>query len=638
MVDSSPNQSTKKRRTLKNVTVLCSRCKTAFQTKARAHLCPNCRPKLKQPAVNQNAPKPQRPPKPNRPNQQNRPQQQQQMQQLSNQMAALTNAVANPASRLANRTTNSASSLRPNRGARSAVDRLLLQVLDPAASCGQKPMRINVDQIQLPKYPIQFDNNFVVDCPTGDYKIMLIASPIISAVIYSNDGAITVRPGRVIRVGEGPFYYYVINSKLGFLSDLDVRLLLTPKEDFRRFRMISASMQAQWAGPEILKNGVSVTARLTDKENLADFDPNSKADNVIANVSDVLVSTCQHAEPVFDFLDVDGNNDDGSGSKPDPDKEAYATYNITFDSVDNPGNFDFVCGPIPITGAANNTNQYYIGKFIDGIASAYSSSSESVSAGRNIISSLSAKYRNFKCDPINGLNTTYSCSWAASIRMNPTTSSGKIVNTASGNNVTNDGVNDFFSALFAAIKLAVIDSTVAGAISTNIIGQIAITLRVPIDGAINQRVVIPTSMAPALASNEINETPFYDDTFLQPVTAMMGSGQMTMQYQTSHIFEFVLDDTTVLGTSTVASTPIDNENVVSKQQFTRFQKIMKGMPPGHILTDNGLSRTGVAQFTSRGIINDIFSLAAPIAGALFPGLKPVLNAAKPLVSVIDGAF
>ena len=125
---------------------------------------------------------------------------------------------------------------------------------------------------------------------------------------------------------DNGYYYYIINSKLGFLAETDVRFVITAKEDFRRFRMIAASMQSQWSGAELFKNGVAVTARITDKENMAEFDPNSKADNVISNVSDVLVTTCQHSEPVFEFSPVDANNDDGGGNLPDPDKSQYAKY------------------------------------------------------------------------------------------------------------------------------------------------------------------------------------------------------------------------------------------------------------------------------------------------------------------------
>ena len=146
---------------------------------------------------------------------------------------------------------------------------------------------------------------------------MLVASPIISAVVFDPERTVSISGSKSIKIsGDSADYHYVINSKLGFLASLDVRQYVTPKDDFRRFRMIAASMQSQWSGPELFKAGVQVTARLTDKENIADFNPNEKADNVISNVSDVLVTTCQHADPVFDFKNVDENNDEGGGAVP----------------------------------------------------------------------------------------------------------------------------------------------------------------------------------------------------------------------------------------------------------------------------------------------------------------------------------
>lgn len=643
-----PNQSTKrKNRPLKVVTVLCTKCRSAFTTKARAHLCPNCRPVKGQYAVNpkpQLQPLPQRPQRPNRPRPQKRPQQnQQQVAQAADRMQRL-NLNLNPASRLANRTSQGATLLRPSRGARSAVERLLLHVLDPAASCGQRAIRINVDQIQLPKFPIQFDNNFVVQSLSGNYKIMLIASPIVSAVIYGSPGDVTVGPNRTLTVdGDNGQYTYVLNSKIGFLADMDPRYILSVKEDFRRFRMISASMQSQWSGPELFKNGVAVTARITDKENLAEFDPNSKADNVISNVSDVLVVTCQHSEPVFEFSPVDANNDDGGGNLPDPDKSQYATYTYEVNTKYPFQVLDGLTQPSPTLSTTNaTTTAETISQWLTSVAASMSTDQNINYTSNRIITALANKYPNFASEGYSvSATTSYSCIVKFSVTLRPKNTTKKIVASATFNGMPDTTTGDFFRQLLLRARDYITDATQPGAL-TGIItdGSFNVELLVPIDGKIEQRLSVPWPIGAPLISNELTSTPFYDDNFLQPVTQILGSGdfQTSIQYQTSHLFEFVLGDTTVLATAAVANTPTDAESTVSKAHFNRFQKIMKGMPPAHILSDVGMTRTTMSQFASRGILNDIFNLAAPIAGALFPGVKPFLTAAKPLVTAIDGAL
>lgn len=638
MADSQPKPSAKKSR-MRLVSVLCSACRRSFITKARAHLCPRCRPKpgvpfhlqnnnRPQQQNNNNKPRPQRPKRPNK-----RPQNSPPQQELVEPMSEL-NVKA-----LTSRTSQNASLLRPSRGARSAVERLLLQVLDPAASCGQKPILVNVDQIQLPKYPIQFDNNFVVQSPSGNYKIMLVASPIISAVIWSETDGITIQPNRSLMFpSSSGFYYYIINSKVGFLAETDVRFVITSKEDFRRFRMIAASMQSQWSGAELFKNGVAVTARITDKENMAEFDPNSKADNVISNVSDVLVTTCQHSEPVFEFSPVDANNDDGGGNLPDPDKSQYAKYVYEITSRTGGQSIDGLqFGPVAISTTNASTTAQTLAQFADKIQNLMSTNTNTIKTSTEIITALSEKYSNFRTE---GMTVSPTTSYSMQAKISVTMLSGlkKLVNTISFNNLTNTTSGDFFRQLVIKAQGLFADDTLPGAISGNATGTINIELQVPIDGKINQRTSIPWPVSSALANNELTSTPFYDDNFLQPVTQIMGSGEfpITMQYQTSHSFEFVLGDTTVLATAAVANTPKDPESVVQRGAFNRIQKIMKGLPPAHVMSSAGMTRTTMAQFASRGIINDIFSLAAPIAGALFPGIRPILNAAKPLVSVVDG--
>jgi len=656
METSRPSTSmAKKGRKLKPVTVLCSKCNRGFQTKARAHLCPNCRPKkgqVTQPATQTPKPKPQRPNKP-------KPQPAQQVTQKGMMQAsrAMSNMQLVPVNQLTGRVNNNASLKKPGGGVRSAIERLVLATLDPSAACGQTPLRVNVDQIQLPKFPIQMDNNFVIES-LGPYKIMLNASPLIIATAISKTPAdgepqnFNVYGSKYIQFDDqaGNRITNIISNKLAYIGALDDRYAFLPKDDFRKFRLVSAAMRSQWAGAELFKNGIAVTARLTDKEDLVDFEPNSKPDNVSSNGSDVIVTSCQHAEPVFEFQDVDTNNESGGGIKPSPDKQAFATYNFNAVAANNVPSPDgdgsgFVLPGLVFALTASNTVRYACSTFLGAMQTRMSASQAHLAASAKIVDALANKYKNFR-----GRSGAWNCKWSVSVYVNYFPGATDVVildppicMTATGANVPNVGSQDFFSRLMAeaATALPANGSVLNPGVESLIYyGHVDITVELPIDGTIDQRVFVPTPLTPALRRNELGETPYYDDSFLQPVTSVLPSASIasgvTFQYQTTHVFEFVLGDTTVLATQAVADAPTDSGTTVSKKTFDIYQKIMKGMPPALIMSGTGGSRAGYSQLESRGIIKDIYNIAGPILASLFPSAAPFVGAAAPLVGLVDG--
>jgi len=487
---------------------------------------------------------------------------------------------------------------------------------------------------------------------------MLCASPIISAVVYADDiSTMNIAGARSIVVADqadqatASGYVYVLNNKFGFIADIDPRFMIRPKEDFRRFRMISASMQSQWSGPELFKQGVQVTARITDKEDLKSFEPNSKPDNVISNVSDVLVTTCQHARPVFDFSETDRNNDNGAGTFIDPEIEDAAIYNheFTFNERNfSAGTFTFPKVVVPGSPATTTATAFAAGIIGKCWASMDASSLHAV-ATNEIMTAYNAKYGSFKSSTSNQGDYIYSCNIKLKCVIARTDTVDKLSFNQSFTNTTVASLDaKFFVSILQTSQAQLLIGNVGmgnARMPTNFTSMtdfnvdISLILEIPINGRIDQRISIPQDLSAPISRNMVGETPFYDENFLQPVTSVQfgsdGGFTYTAQYQTNHLFEFVLDDKTVLGTAAVAHAPNDSDSTVSKAQFDKFQKAMKGMPPALILNESGLTRTSKGQLRSRGVLTILHSLVAPLMSVMLPQSTPYVNAFGQTTAAID---
>lgn len=523
--------------------------------------------------------------------------------------------------------------MKPGAGPRTAACRLMLQMLDPAGALGQKAVRLNVDEVQAPKYPIQIDNNFTVT-GNGEFKIMLSSSPLINAVIFSPN-AITINGARSITVAtpDDFFYTYVLSNKIGYLAVED-QLVVTPKEDFRKYRMIGSAMQLQWSGLELQKNGTFVCARITDKENLATFNPNQKADSVVANGSDVIVCTSQHDEPTFEFLSVDPGNDSGSGNKPTPGQGDFAYEQLTLE-FNNIEGLPFQVGPTTVVGGSTTTNRTVMARLALAYTAALGTSATLSKQINDFFVALDAKYPDF-VTTMSGTDKSFQATVDVE---SPFEAVGS---------VSYRGYARFeYPPQASPSYTTYVNNILAGAASYlasvnlglpnenfDLFSTVKLTFKIPVNGQINQRIQIPQPITNGVAQNTLNDTPFYDGSFLQPVAHFQG-GEFTYQVITTHSWEFILSDDTVLATAAVANTPTDAGSVVNKGQFNAFQKIMKALPPCLIQSDTGMTRATTSQLASRGILQDIFHFAGPIVGAIFPPAAPIIGALSPLVNVVD---
>lgn len=583
------------------VQIICTKCGSPFNSKALAHLCPKCRPQAKP----QNVAKPQRPqqtPKPQRPQHQQKPQTQP--------------AQTSKASSIANRMSRTAAPLRPGRSIVTAIQRLLMMLLDPAATSGQRAVRLNIDNISAPKYPVQFDCNFTVYADT-EFKFLLASSPIISAVIYSNDGNLQIFGAESYQVaGPKGFYTYVLGNKKNLVVDNNGNLVVTSKEDFREFRMIGSSMRMQWSGQEIFKNGTYNIARITDNEDLADFNPNVKIDSIIANVSDVVVATSQRKTANSQLLPVDPNNNDAGGVRPDGGfKKAYETIVLTGGL---PGPLD--SGTLNYAFASNTTFTGMAGGIQAAAYSFYQSNAEYKRIFDTFISQLVAKYPEFYNSGSGGYNCSVTSEIDLTATMLPLQYQSFHFQSTPNRNMYGQGPNN---VLFNDITSELAATAPAGNVTPQATGTKACVFRqvivfaIPIDGRINQRVMIPNFLTLGVDENSLADTVFYDNSFLEPVIHAQGS-QMQVQVLTSHAFEFLLSDDTVLAAAAVANTPKDAEAVINVKEHNTIQKIMKGMPPGLIQGDLGMGRVSSTQLASRGILKDIMGVLGPLATQIFP--------------------
>lgn len=603
------------------VQIQCTNCKALFSSKAFAHLCPNCRPKTTQNTEGKKPPS-KKPIKHKKP--QKEPHKQKPQENPQSQAAAISNAA-----RMANRVSRTSAPLRPGKSTTSALQRLLMNNLDPAGTVGQRAVRLNIDNIAAPKYPVQFDCNFVLN--VGGYaRLLLASSPLISAVVWS-EGSVLIEGAESYTVSTptGNFTY-VLGNKKNLIVDNLGQLMVASKEDFRQFRMISSAMQLQWCGQEIFKNGIYNLARITDSESLAEFNPNSKIDAVTANVSDVIVMTSQRATATTPLLPVDPNSEDAGGVRPDGGVKRATEVIICTGGL--PSSLD--SGTLTYSFASNSTMNGLATGIQGAMVSFYGTNAEYNRVFITYISQLTAKYPNF----YNAESNTYSCE--AKLELDATI--GLTANTyqsvhieanlpATMLNATN---TNFFSQITSQLAAQVQTfplNVPAG--SKTVVFTWNMILRIPIDGRINQRVQIPNFLALGIDENSLADTVFYDNGFLEPVAQMSGA-DLRIQVTTTHSFEFLLSDDTVLAATAVANTPKDPEAVINRTDYTRFQKIMKGMPPALIMGDLGLARISATQLASRGILSDIKNVLGPIASSIFPGAANTINTVGGIIDML----
>jgi hypothetical protein len=430
------------------------------------------------------------------------------------------------------------------------------------------------------------------------------------------------------------YFTYVIGNKKNLIVDDEGNLVVKSKEDFRQFRMIASSVQLQWSGLEIYKNGTYNIARITDSENLASFNPNSKIDAVTCNMSDVIVATSQRATATTPLIPVDPNSEDAGGVRPDGGiKRAHESIVATGGL---PSSMD--SGTLMFTFAANTTMRTLATGIQDAMINFYNSNGEYKRIFDTFISALTAKYPNFWNSEGNTYNMGVKFEISATATMVGAYQSVHMESKPT-NLTWSPGQTISNSSLFAEIVTQSVSAISTAPINPISIGARAVVftcnmlLDIPIDGRINQRVQIPNFLALGVDENSLADTVYYDNGFLEPVIQAVGN-QIQVQVITSHSFEFLLSDDTVLAAAAVANTPKDPEAVVSKAEYNKFQSIMKGMPPGLIMGDLGLARISATQLASRGILSDIKNVLGPIASSIFPNSSGMINTVGGIIDML----
>lgn len=594
-----------RRRRMRMAWIFCKGCRTDFWGKAPSNLCPACRKKQRP-----NGPKP--------PNKQNHKQQ-------SPSTAARAITATPGVKNLTNRISRSSAPLMAGRKTTTAAARLMMQMLDPAAAVGQRAVRLNIDNITAPKFPVQFDTTFTI-VSTEDFKLMLASSPIVSAVISSRNGNIQIvgAESYTLQAHQG-WLTYVLGNKKTLVTDEPSELMIEQKDDFRKFRMIGSSMQLQWSGPELFKNGIFKCARITDKDQLITFNPDAKIDSVTCNASDVIVMTSQRATATTELLSVDPNADLPDGG----DDLAHETFTVTFGY---PGPFDAGVTTYNIPNAFTYFQMATLqAAQMEGTYNSVSKFKTNIDAYFN---NLVSKYPGI----YNAQANTWNFGYHATFEMDYFSGAGIIASEYTWTvtqdpylfqvGATHPNVFTHLAWLIANASPNIAVNSSTGAAVLSAFGKLRIVIDIPAERRVNHRIMLPFGLTFDNDENSLQDTIYYDKGFLEPVASFQGSGgigENAFQVITSHSFEFLLSDYTVLASTAVASTPKDPEETMSRAQYDKFQKIMKGMPPALIQSDTGLTRVSTAQMSSRGILKDVYSMLGPVVSSIFPSSSNLIS-------------
>jgi len=202
---------------------------------------------------------------------------------------------------------------------RSAEETLIMAAIDPISVQGDKPVIFCADMADQPKMPFNTDNSFQIygGGNTTELKIMPVASPIISHVLYSKDGIINYRIGGAVSKQIDPntaVVYAPKSEQLGAVDHADGSF--RPSSDWDKYRVLGVSSDYRWSGPVVLANGVTYTARTNEPLELADFEPTSVSDCITAGLTEPISVTAQHNAPTFDVQPIgviEGSRPPGPG-------------------------------------------------------------------------------------------------------------------------------------------------------------------------------------------------------------------------------------------------------------------------------------------------------------------------------------
>lgn len=624
----SNNTNTKPKKEKKKVSVTCQKCSKTFQiTKSaqaaakRTMFCKACR---KAHALANNKGK-----KP------------------VNQVVVPTGAIAVPSDSNRQLSLSRAARSVPMRSmtARTSSSRLLMSQLNPAATQGSRSVGFDIDQMALPKKSFRYDSTFQVRGPErSNFKVLFLNSPLVIAHIVS-DQELAFSGVRFITVPmeDGRWTYYIFGNKTGFIGDVDNRFVFTPKPDWSQYRGLAMSGSATWVGKQLDKNGTYYVARITDEEQLNDFDVLSKADNVVCPIDDMISFTGVHNEPTYPFDHIDDN--DGAIIDPARPAETFEeVLNVVF-GVGQLGAFSYkrfegtVNAKITATQVSNFLRPIFIGNVDNGRFDL-----------ENFFADLSNKYGNvfYRVETTTGQQKyLFTSDVKVILASNALVVDG--VSLESWKNETTEVTipaskyaESNLSELFLAHILEAIgsfisnnDDLTAPKISSNWNFALRVVLRG--DNIFQTKHFNGRKMRSGLIADLVTglDQVTHLGTNMQLPVVQVQSDSPRIQFTHSTFWELVVEDSSPFTIDIVAGAS-NNKDSVKKGEFNRYVNIMKGMPPALEFTDGNLSEFAASQLQTRGIFGDIANFLGPVIGTIFPPAKPFVGIAQNLISTLEG--
>jgi len=524
--------------------------------------------------------------------------------------------------------------------AKKALPRLLLSALSPKASQGQKGFRFNIDQSVTPKKSFTYESTFTVKTTNqgDDFKVMWFASPIIVAQIFSKF-PLEISGARYIadqpRQG-GDYEYFIMGNKIGFIGELDPDFTFIPAKDFKQYRCLLATGTMMWVGKEIDKNGTYWAARITDREELSSFSPLSKVDNVNTGVDGMISVTAQHVNPIFDWDYIDENDDEIEINKPGA--TMLEVINIIFSNEATNGAFSYDGLGVPLTATATSliasfntitalssfaidtakfsqdlTNKYGAAFFSLNATTGFlkfSDTLEVICTIRKIITQPNAAGISYVPQTI---STTFDANAANYANLN------LVLLTALRNAITAISTNNTYP-------------TSAGISALDVLFRVIFKSTDLIDPRnANNTNKVRTQIIPDIIEG-VDQIAHMADEFLLPVVQVQ-CDQGRFQISQTTMWELTVEDTSPFTMDTVATNNMDTDMTISKNEMSRFLKVLNAMPPMLEFSGNQLSSYAASELNSRGIFSDVASILGPIASTVFPGASPLIGG---LQSIIQG--
>jgi len=531
------------------------------------------------------------------------------------------------------------------RAAVKAVNLLMSMMLNPTIA-QPRPMKFFIDESSIPKKGMIFTSAFNVRSTSAstDFKILFLPSPIIIAEIISNV-PLQITGTKVISLQneDNQYVYYVVGSKVGFVGTIDNNFIFTPREDYSQYRILAMSASCDWFGKQLDKNGTYYASRITNREDLSEFDLLSKPDSLISNMDGKVVLTGQQIKPTYEFEYIDDNDDETEQSKPDAKIVEY--INLTFSNATRgSGSYPawrsltkavnvedvmaFIVGVLLIGDnrpALNSLGAELQRKYGDALfhTEVDATGKAFVVFNQNISFLLSVNYYMNNGEKVAGWNSLQ-------LETDVQPSQGTQNIDFAQSLVTNMGIGvramwTNFSAPPAFAKEAVLSFNIRA-----VLRGTDILIRRPY-----QMAKISTNIIPDIVEGH-DQLTHMGSNIRSPVLQVQ-SEMPFLQFQHVVVEEMVIEDDSVLTLDAIATNDASDQALsVNLVDFKRFTKIMSSMPPMLEYNDGVIGQTGQQELANRGILGTIAGILGPIAAAIFPPVGMLLPVINDLVTGVEG--